>query len=404
MKSITDSAAVQFRRDGHTWYLYLLLAIVGFKQSVLGSVTPFLRDEMTLSINEVGWHFSIYAVGLILSGIVGRWLLNRLAAPQFLRPAAMVMVAGIASLTLGSSIIATLFSALALGLTGGLVQVAVQTELANHHGPQHGIALTEAHIFGGLGVFCGPLTVGLTVAFGYDWRVAMAVPAVALAVLLIAFRSSLPPKQLTQGEIAKADTRVGELARLPVGVYACWLMILLGIAAEWGIGFWGAQFLEAGLSVDAATGVTLMTVFFGGTVFGRLVSSRLLTLFDGRTMLMVAMIGGLVSILILWGSSFMPVTIAALALAGMCLGNFFPLILNAAIGQAPHRINVISSGATQAVGVALLVVPVTLGQIGQWIGLVNAVGLLMLLPLLMMVSYLATVRAPSAGSMPVQEG
>ncbi|VEB41509.1 Uncharacterised protein [Chromobacterium violaceum] len=49
-----------------------------------------------------------------------------------------------------------------------------------------------------------------------------------------------------------------------------------------------------------------MSVFFGGTVFGRLVSSRLLARFDGRNMLMAVILLGGVAILGLWASALPP--------------------------------------------------------------------------------------------------
>ncbi|KMN82803.1 MFS transporter, partial [Chromobacterium violaceum] len=103
---------------------------------------------------------------------------------------------------------------------------------------------------------------------------------------------------------------------VPLAVALCWVSVLLGIGAEWGIGFWGAQFLESRLGLGPAQAVSLMSVFFGGTVFGRLVSSRLLARFDGRSMLMAVILLGGVAILGLWASALPAVTIAALALAG----------------------------------------------------------------------------------------
>jgi hypothetical protein len=47
----------------------------------------------------------------------------------------------------------------------------------------------------------------------------------------------------------------------------------------------------------------------------------------------------------------------------------------------------ISVGATQAMGVSLLVAPIALGYVGRSIGLINAVGILAVLPLLMAAAY-----------------
>ncbi|SUX29997.1 hypothetical protein [Chromobacterium vaccinii] len=70
---MTDSprSTRPFRRDGPTWFLYLVLAVFGFQQSVLGSTLPFLRAEFGYDPIQVGWHFTSYAGGLVASGLLG---------------------------------------------------------------------------------------------------------------------------------------------------------------------------------------------------------------------------------------------------------------------------------------------------------------------------------------------
>ncbi|WP_406850007.1 MFS transporter, partial [Chromobacterium phragmitis] len=205
----------------------------------------------------------------------------------------------------------------------------------------------------------------------------------ALALVML-----LPPPEARP---ARQSRRDGAVSRdgVPLAVAICWASVLLGIGAEWGIGFWGAQFLEGRLGLGPAPAVSLMSVFFGGTVFGRVVSSRLLAKFDGRAMLLAATLLGSGAIFTLWASSVPAVTIAALALAGMCLGNFFPLLISNAVRLEPGYVQLISVGATQAVGISLLAIPIVLGYIGQVAGLINAIGMLTILPLLMAAACLA---------------
>ncbi|AAQ59073.1 MFS transporter [Chromobacterium violaceum] len=381
---MTDSirAPRPFRRDGPTWFLYLVLAVFGFQQSVLGSTLPFLRAEFGYDPIEVGWHFTSYAGGLVASGLLGGWLLPRLGLGPLVRGAAVAMVLAVLSITQARGFAGTLAAAIAMGLTGGVLQSAVQAALAWHQTEHRDMAMVEAFIFAGAGVFSGPLLVGQLAALGLPWRWTLLAAALALALIL--------PLPAPAGRPEQADeTRSAARGGVPLAVALCWISVLLGIGAEWGIGFWGAQFLESRLGLGPAQAVSLMSVFFGGTVFGRLVSSRLLARFDGRNMLMAVILLGGVAILGLWASALPAVTIAALALAGMCLGNFFPLLISNAIRLEPGHVGLISVGATQAVGISLLVVPIVLGYIGQMAGLVNAIGMLVVLPLLMAAACLA---------------
>ncbi|MEN6082180.1 MFS transporter [Chromobacterium piscinae] len=375
-------SARPFRRDGPTWFLYLVLAVFGFQQSVLGSTLPFLRAEFGYDPIQVGWHFTSYAGGLVASGLLGGGLLPRLGLGPLVRGAAVAMVLAVLSITQARGFAGTLAAAIAMGLTGGVLQSAVQAGLAWHQAEHRDMAMVEAFIFAGAGVFSGPLLVGQLAAAGIPWRWTLLAAALALALVL--------PLPAPAGRPAPAaGSNKSSRGGVPLAVALCWGSVLLGIGAEWGIGFWGAQFLESRLGLGPAQAVSLMSVFFGGTVFGRIVSSRLLVRFDGRNMLMAVILLGGGAILALWASSLPSATIAALALAGMCLGNFFPLLISNAIRLEPDHVGLISVGATQAVGVSLLVVPIALGYIGQVAGLVNAIGMLVILPLLMAAACLA---------------
>ena len=60
-----------FIRDRLTWLAYITLAYIGFSQSILGPLMPFLRDELHLNYTLGGFLSSTLAVGLIISGLTG---------------------------------------------------------------------------------------------------------------------------------------------------------------------------------------------------------------------------------------------------------------------------------------------------------------------------------------------
>lgn len=370
-----------FSRDKHTLYLYVMLAIFGFKQSVLGSVTPFLRDELGLSTSIIGWHFSIYALGLILSGRVVAMLGRNLPMDRMLRLGAIVMVVTILMIASAGAVWATLSLSLLLGIAGGVVQISIQASLSAHHGRHQGVALVEAFVLAAAGVFLGPLVIGYAAETALGWRAGLVVPVLLLALAFLIFKDSFRGN----ADFATDAVATREKGGLPVQVHIVLGMILLGIATEWGIGFWGAQILEARLSLPPAEAVTMMSVFFGGTVIGRIVASRLLAAVRVRPLLVVLIILGGISVAVLALFSGRPLALASLFVGGACLGNFFPLILSVANEFAPDRPTDVSRGATQAVGLALLIVPFAIGQLGEKVGLLSAFGYLALFPVGMLV-------------------
>lgn len=351
------------------------MCVFGFSQSVLGSIMPFRRDESDFSTVQVGWHFSLYAIGVLSAGLVSGRLLRRTGSSKAIAGGLVALVISMLLSTFVTFYAGSLVVAVTIGLAGVTVQVAAQAEIVNHHANED-VAITEAFVFAGLGVVGGPLIIGGAETL-LTWRWAMGLPLLAAIPLAMWFMG----QPLRSG----VDRVVpGPRTKLPPAILLCWAMIVLAIATEWGVGFWGAQFLESRYDVTAERGVTFMAVFFGGTVVGRIITSRLLIRFGRREVLYAALWLGGLSVLGLWGFRWLPVGLVMLALAGMSLGNFFPLILSVAISHAGDEVERISSGSAQAIGLALLTVPISLAYLADQIGLVDAVGLLAVLPLVML--------------------
>ena len=67
-----------FHRDRFTWLAYLSLAFYGYFLNVLGPITPFLKDELQLTYTISSLHFTAFAVGILLIGISGHMLIQRI--------------------------------------------------------------------------------------------------------------------------------------------------------------------------------------------------------------------------------------------------------------------------------------------------------------------------------------
>ncbi len=343
---------------------------------------------MNLSAIEIGWHFSIYALGLIVSVRVVKCFAVNPGLTSTLKSSAFAMVAAILLFAVSTTfVVVTLGLALLLGLTGGTVQILVLSKLSMHHQSHRPVALVEANVLAAIGVCLGPLTIGFSAGHGIGWQGALALPFVALLLINAIFSAEKNFHTQVSNEISASHSPD---RGLPLAVLVVLSMILFGIATEWGIGFWGALFLESALSVSTEEAVTSMSIFFGGTIFGRVVASRLLLMFSLRAILVAIITMGGFSVVVLAEAVNHKITIGALFISGACLGNFFPLILALANEKVPTRATDVTRGATLAVGVALLVIPYAIGSIGDWIGLRAAVRLLAVFPVVMLMLFFAS--------------
>jgi MFS family permease len=68
---VNDGQPPPFRRDELTWFAFGMLGFYSYLLSGLGPLMPSLREELGLSYTIASLHFSAFAGGMILAGLVG---------------------------------------------------------------------------------------------------------------------------------------------------------------------------------------------------------------------------------------------------------------------------------------------------------------------------------------------
>lgn len=384
--------------DGHPWGIYLMFGLFGAQQGMLGPIMPFLRGELGLDLRWTGLHFAAYALGLALVGFPYRWLERRAFSIGMgsIAIASVVVASGLFSVA--HYLPMTLLAAMLMGVSGGLVMAVGQAMLGARYQEQAAAKLVAAHVMAGLCVLGGALLVGGTTAVDWSWRVAPLMVAVCAVVLVMASRSAY---RVDAGSSSHDVRPVQRKDSSPLGrrLQLClWTLVILGISAEWGVGFWGAEYMKTHVQISASAAATLMSVYFAGTVCGRLASSYALRAIRPLTLLVAVMLGAIATLLVLYFTQERWATAAFTFVLGACLGNFFPLILGSAMSIAPRASSALSAQASQAVGVALLLAPFLLGLLSERIGVEAAFSLLIVYPILMLPVVLGLRGALSTGN------
>lgn len=365
------------------WAIYLMFGLFGAQQGMLGPIMPFLRAEFELDLRWTGLHFAAYALGLVLIGVPYRWLERRALRVGMGRIAIGCIVVASGLFAVANGLPMTLSGSVLMGLSGGLVMAVGQAMLGVRYRQHAAAKLVEAHVVAGLCVLGGALLVGGATALGLSWRAA---PLIVSACALMLFAAPLtihrPEQSPAQGGRATVAPDTLRLARMTRA--SLWALVLLGISAEWGVGFWGAEYMKAHVQITASVAATLMSVYFAGTVCGRLASSRALRRVAPLVLLTGVILGAIATLLALFFIRGMAATAIFTFLLGACLGNFFPLILGSAMKVAPEASSALSTQASQAVGVALLLAPFLLGLLSERIGVEAAFSLLIVYPILML--------------------
>jgi fucose permease len=363
-----------FRRDRFTWLSYGMLAYYAYLQAALGPVMPFLRGELDLSYTQGGLHLSAFALGMILAGVIGERVTVRWGRSRVFWGSGVGMALATLGFVAGGHIALTLLSVLLMGWLGCLLLVTIQSSLADHHGALRAVALTEANTAASLSAGLAPLVLGAGLGLGAGWRLTMLVGVAALGVLALSARGeAVPEGQRGVGEKrASAD-------QLPAVFWAYWVVIFLGVATEWCLVFWGADFMEKVVGLERGLAATMMSLFFLAMVLGRFAGSRLTRVMAGERLLPLALAITLVGFPLFWLGRWVPLNLAGLFLAGLGVANLFPLTLAVAVGTVPEQADRASARLVLGTGVAILSAPLLVGWLADQMSIQQAYGIVAVL-------------------------
>jgi len=382
--------AEKFYRNRFTWLAYLILALYSYFLNIIGPITPFLKDELKLSYTISSLHYSAFAAGILLVGLGGHFVIDRVGRWRALWIGAAGLSLGAMLLMAGRSPVITIGAAFLMGLVGSLILATIPAVISDQYGEQRAVALSEANTICSLIAISAPLMVGFFARYLNNWRLALGIAAICPIFLWLGFGKVIPPKPVIP-KIQKAQSG----GRLPGLYWLYWLALVLGVAIEFCMISWSADYLEHGLGmlkVDAAQAVSL---FFAGMVLGRLAVSRLVQRFSAHSLVIASILLASAGFFIFWKTNFVLLGLTGLFVTGLGVASLYPLIISLAIDAANEHSTQASSRATLASGTGILILPLVLGRIADTAGIQQAYGIVLVLFIgNFLIIQLARKRAP----------
>ncbi len=394
------------QRDSLTWLAYLLLGYYGFVIDGIGPVLPNLRTDLDLSYAATGLHSSLFAVGLLVSGVIGDRVINRLGRRVASWSAAIGMAVGVVVLTFGHSLPVTLAGALLAGVLGSLLVVLVPAILSDRHGDRRSAALSEANAISSATGAAAPLLIGLAVLAGLGWRTGFAGPVIVMiCVLATAFwrvpfhRDGLPGTARHGRELSGervSERRVGRsTSRLGPGYRRHWLTLVLVVSVEFCIAYWATDYVGVvgGVQPGLAAGAT--TVFLLGMVVGRTAAGQLALRLSPRVLFQGSLLVAGLGFACFWATSMAALMFVGLFVTGLGVSTLYPLTLGLALGTSPDATDRAAARATLGSGIAVTVAPLILAGVADHVGIRGAS---LIVPVLLVAACLSEVvkRRPDA--------
>ena len=363
-----------FQRDRFTWLMYVSLAFYGYFLNVLGPITPFLKDELQLSYTVSSFHFTAFAIGILLIGLGGHWVIQRLGRGRSLWLGLFGMSLSAWILLIGRNPVMTIGACFLMGLIGSLILAIVPAALSDRHGESRTVALSEANMIASLFSTCAPLFVGWFAHSVGSWRWALGVIAFTPILMFLIFRddSSSPTSSIAPDPIAGNRS-------LPPLFWIYWLAIVLGVSVEFCMVFWSADYVQQVFGMIKADAAQAVSLFLAAMILGRLFGSRLVQRYSTGAVVMTSIVLAAIGFLAFWKGESRWVGLSGLFITGLGVANLYPLLLSLTIGAANGNTVQAGARATLASGTAILALPLALGRLADGVGIRSAYGIVVLL-------------------------
>jgi MFS family permease len=345
-----------------TWLLYGVFSSMAFLLNGLGAVLPPLQRELHVSRGQVAFYPSLFAVGLVVVGLVGGPLVNRIGRATALRLAMVVMMLG--GLLIAAPVqVSTLFGALLVGLGSALLIQLVPAILSAAQPQAPAAAIGEANGLASAASVLAPLAVAAALAAGLGWRTGyLALPLLALAALTLpAWRLGIPDAPTPPPETA---------SNAPSPMVGRWFDLLLAVSVEFCMVFWAASAFIAWDRATLSQAPALASLFLVGMATARALSTRIIGRVPDQRALILACAGAaLAGFALFWAAPTLPLAAAGLLVTGLGIALLYPTTVSRVIAAWPQAPDRASARAALGSGVAIGIAPFLLAQASDAIGL-----------------------------------
>jgi fucose permease len=378
-----------FQRDRFTWLAYLSLAFYAYFLNVLGPITPFLKDELQLSYTVSSFHFTAFAVGILFVGLSGHLIVQRIGRQRSLWLGLAGISLSAVLLLMGTSPMITIGASFLMGWIGSLILIIVPAALSDQHDELKAVALSEANVIASLFSTAAPLLVGWFAQWTGQWRFALGIMALTPIFMFLSLRKDSAPTTSSVHEVSTQSN-----TPLPLLFWVYWAAIFLGVAMEFCMVFWSADYLERVLGIGKASAAQAVSLLLAAMILGRMAGSRLVQRFSTRAVVTVSIVIAGIGFLLFWRAESSLVGLIGLFLTGLGIANLYPLILSLAISAADGNTVQAGARATLASGTAILALPLVLGRLADAVGIRSAYGVVVILLISVFLIHLIAGRFP----------
>jgi len=330
----------------------------------IGVVLGELREQFRISGVVAALHGSTFGIGLLLAGVLGVSLVDRIGRSRALQVSAVGLAGGVVVFCVGPSWPITLLGTAFTGLGGALLVMVMPGLISDHHGEHRAAAFAAVNAAPGVAGVAFSLVIGGALSVGWSWRppYLLLTATFTIALVLVALPVRVPDAR-REGMFS-----LGHFCDRKVLVP--WLFIVNAVLVEFSVGIWTVTYLREVGNASAGLAPILASVF-GVMMFATRIAIPTLLRWWGDATISYSFI------IIGCGATVMCLApglgwkTAGLVLVGFGGAPLYPLTVDRFYGRADHALDVVALGAYCALasGVAVTLGPLALGLLADVVGL-----------------------------------
>lgn len=331
----------------------------------LTGILAELRDELGLSDTVTSLHGSFFGWGLLLGGLTGNRLIDRVGRRPIVLGGLVGMAAGSVILALGQIAAMTLGGAALVGLSASSLVVVLPGIVADQFGPRRQEVFTLVNMAPAIAGVLFAVVLGICIGTGLGWRWPIGIIPVLIAGAVIRSARSIdfPPQSATSANPVR-------LLASPT-IRARWSLLVLSIMVEFATGVWAPTFLKevGGASSGLAPVLGILSVLglFCGRALLPLATRRLGTWVEPLAFVMAAAAGVLA-----WLAPWLAVRSIGIALVGVGIGPLYLISMERLFHRGGDDTVSLSALGALGSGTAVTVGPLLLGTTADAVGLRGA--------------------------------
>jgi len=296
--------------------------MLGLPEGVLGTVWPAMRSDLGRPIESLAWLIGGYTVGYLVSTSGSGAISERVGVQRTIQVGVGTTALGLLLYVVSFAWPVTVLGALVLGAGAGLVDAAINADVALRHGQR---VMHFLHAAFGVGATLGPLVATVLVGWNWSWRVAYAgLLALEIALLMVLLRARSAPVD-TEGGIDDSLAAGSTATNPALALGASLFYFAVYVGAEVSVGQWSFSILTEDRGVARTVAGFAVAAYWGGLTIGRL----LLGVIDDRLHPQTLLRGSVFTAVVagLWFWSDAPGALLALPVLGLAFAGVFPSLV-----------------------------------------------------------------------------